>query len=206
MSPLIFFGIQGGLLMTTTKKTTTTARRQTAKKVAEETVDQLMKTESETVSETPKRKQKVEVDRNELVICRNVTDGQLIYKSRKTGLTTIWMNYGDVEYLDVGELLTMKASQPKFLTDVWLVIDDEEVVEFLGLKHIYKNLADVEDIDSFFHKTPSEINEIASKLPKGLKETIGTRARKLIESGDLYDNRKIKALENTLKLELQLFS
>lgn len=187
-----------------TKKTTT--KKQTPKKVAEVT-EEVVEVQEEKVVEIPKvqRKQKIEVDRNELVLCRNVTDGQLIYKSRKTGLTTIWMNYGDVEYLDVGELLTMKASQPKFLTDVWLVIDDEEVVEFLGLKHIYKNLADIEDIDAFFAKSPNEIREIATKLPKGLKETVGTRARKLIESGELYDNRKISILEETLKIDLKLF-
>lgn len=185
-----------------TKKTTT--KKQTTKKAVEST-EEVVEAQEEKVAETPKRKQKVEIDRNELVLCRNVTDGQLIYKSRKTGLTTIWMNYGDVEYLDVGELLTMKASQPKFLTDVWLAIDDEEIVEFLGLKHIYKNLADIEDIDTFFSKSPTEIREIAIKLPKGLKETVGTRARKLIESGELYDNRKISILEETLKIDLKLF-
>lgn len=186
-----------------TKKTTT--KKQDVKKAIEST-EEVVESQEVKITDTPKRKQKVEIDRNELVLCRNVTDGQLIYKSRKTGLTTIWMSYGDVEYLDVGELLTMKASQPKFLTDVWLVIDDEEVVEFLGLKPTYKNLANIEDIEAFFDKSPTEIREIASKLPRGLKETVGTKARKLIESGDLYDNRKIKALEETLKLELKLFT
>lgn len=153
----------------------------------------------------PQRTKKVEIDRNELVPCRNVTDGQLIYKSRKTGLTTIWMNYGDTEYLDVGELLTMKASQPRFLNEVWLVIDDDDVVEFLGLKHIYKNLVDIDDIDSFFKKSPAEIEQALTKLPKGLKDTIATRAKKLIESGDLYDNRKISILEEKLNVGLKIF-
>lgn len=186
-----------------TKKTGTKKAKAT-KKVEEKVVTPAQSEVIETPVK-PARKQKVEIDRNELVSCRNVTDGQLIYKSRKTGLTTIWMNYGDTDFLDVGELLTMKASQPKFLNDVWLVIDDEDIVEFLGLKHIYKNLVDTEDIDAFFDKTPSEMEQALIKLPKGLKETIGTRARKLVESEELYDNRKISVLEDNLNIGLKIF-
>jgi hypothetical protein len=183
----------------TVKKTAPT------KKVKEAPKEKETEVQVETEVVKPQRKKKVEIDRNELVLCRNVTDGQLIYKSRKTGLTTLWMNYGDTEYLDVAELLTMKSSQPKFLNDVWLVVDDDVVVEFLGLKHIYKDLVDVDDIDSFFDKTPAEIEKALVKLPKGLKDTVGTRARKLVESGDLYDNRKISVIEDNLKIGLKIF-
>ncbi|PLR72311.1 hypothetical protein [Bacillus sp. UMB0728] len=188
------------------EKKTPAKRKAPAKKAVEETqIVEKAEEVTETPAPTPKRKQKVEIDRNELVSCRNVTDGQLIYKSRKNGLTTVWMNHGDTEYLEVAELLTMKASQPKFLNDVWLVIDDEDVVEFLGLKHIYKNIVDIDDVDSFFDKSPSDMAEALTKLPKGLQDTIGTRARKLIESGELYDTRKISALEEALKIELKMF-
>lgn len=178
-----------------------------AKAKAKTTEKDTKQQEEEVVVEKakPSRKKKIDIDRDELVACQNVTDGELIYKSRKTGLQTNWMSYGDIEYLDVGELLTMKASQPKFLNDVWLLIEDEDVVEYLGLKNLYKHLIDTDDIDSFFDKTPAEIEEALLKLPTGLKETVGTRARKLIKSGDLYDNRKISVLEAGLKIELKIF-
>lgn len=148
---------------------------------------------------------KKQIDINQLVPCRNVTVGNLIYVSRKTGLSTLWMNYDDVEFIDVGELLTMKASQPKFLTEPWLIIDDEDVVEYLGLKHLYAKLTDVEDLDAFFEKSHTEISAILEKLPNGTKNSIISRARQLVEEGTLYDNRKIKVLEKSLKIDLSMF-
>jgi len=186
-------------------------RKTTATKQAEAKQDEVIKEVpevTETKDEKPtskQRKQKLQIDRNELVPCRNATDGQLIYKSKKTSEIVTWSDYGDVEFIEVGELLTMKASQPKFLTDVWLVIDDEEVVEYLNLQEVYKNLADIDDIESLFAKSPTELREITVKLPKGLKETVATKARKMIESGDLYDTRKINVLEQTLNIDLKLF-
>ena len=148
---------------------------------------------------------KKQIDLDMLVPCRNVTDGRLIYKSRKTGLQTVWTNHGDIEYMDVGELLTMKASQPKFLNEPWLVIEDEDIVEYLGLKHLYKRLVDTEDLASFFAKSHEEMAQILDRIPNGTKDTIATRARKMIEEGTLYDNRKIRVLEEKLKIDLSLF-
>lgn len=148
---------------------------------------------------------KKQIDLNQLVPCRNVTVGNLIYVSKKTGLQTLWMSYDDVEFIDVGELLTMKASQPKFLTEPWLVIDDEDVVEYLGLKHLYAKLADVEDLDSFFDKSHGEMEAILEKLPNGTKNSIISRSRQLVEDGTLFDNRKIKVLEKALKIDLSIF-
>ena len=148
---------------------------------------------------------KKQIDLDMLVPCRNVTDGRLVYKSRKTGLQTIWMSHGDIEYIDVGELLTMKASQPKFLNEPWLVIENDDVVEYLGLKHLYQRLVGTEDLDLFFNKTHTEMAEILDRIPNGTKDAIATRARKLVEEGTLYDNRKIRALEEKLKIDLSLF-
>ena len=159
----------------------------------------------EVVKEEKSVLKKKKIDLDQLVSCRNVTMGNLIYVSRKTGLQTLWMNYGDEEYLDVGELLTMKASQPKFLSEPWLIIDDEDVVEYLGLKHLYAKLTEVENIDKFFEKSHEEIKSIIGKLPNGTKGSIITRARQLVEEGSLYDNRKIKVLEDSLKIDLSLF-
>lgn len=164
--------------------------------------------ENTVVPEEKQEKQvmrKKQIDLDMLVPCRNATDGRLIYKSRKTGLQTVWANHGDIEYMDVGELLTMKASQPKFLNEPWLIVEDENVVEYLGLKHLYQRLVDTDDLDSFFNKTHTEIAEILDRIPNGTKDAIATRARKLVEEGTLYDNRKIRILEEKLKIDLSLF-
>lgn len=181
-----------------TRKTTTRKRTTTTKPVEEK-----VEVAQEEVVEEPKViKRKKQIDLDMLVSCKNIVDGRLIYKSRKTGLETIWMEYGDVEFIDVGELLTMKASQPKFLTNPALIIEDDDVVEYLGLKHIYQKIVDVEDLDTFFENSPEEISQILDKIPNGVKGTIGTVAKKRVLDGTLFDRRKIKTLEQKLNIDL----
>ncbi len=50
--------------------------------------------------EPPKKKA---IDRDTMVSCRNLTSGRLTYISKKTGLETVWSEFGDEEYIDVAE-------------------------------------------------------------------------------------------------------
>ncbi len=185
----------------TTRKRTTTPR--TTKKVEDTPVVEKMEVveQAQTV-----RQKKVQIDRDELVRCRNITGGRLTYISKKTGLQVIWTEHDDYEEIDVGELLTMKSSQPKFLNKPWIVVEDEEVAEYLGLKQLYKDMADTEDLDAFFDKPTQEMSVILDKIPQGTKDAIAVTARKKIEDETLYDNRKIKLLEDKLKIDLSILS
>jgi hypothetical protein len=80
----------------------------------------------------------------------NITNGILIYKSKKTGMHLQFEKYGDIEYIEFGELLTMKTSSRKFLEEPWILILDEEVVKYLGLEKLYKKLVHPENIDAIF--------------------------------------------------------
>jgi hypothetical protein len=150
----------------------------------------------------PKLQKKVQIDRDSLIACYNITSGNLIYISRKNGLQTVWSNYGDVEYIDFAELLTMKASQPKFLNEPWIFVEDEEVVNQLGLKEVYKNIIPVHEVDDFFNLNVNQAREILPKLPKGMKELISDKARKGIQNGELSNLQLIRLLEQELQLDL----
>jgi hypothetical protein len=165
--------------------------KQVIEKVVEETIEAEVKPQ--------KRKQ---IDRDSLIACYNLTSGNLIYISRKTGLQTVWTNYGDVEYIDFAELLTMKASQPKFLNEPWVFVEDEEVVSQLGLKEMYKNIIPVHEVDDFFKLNVNKAREILPKLPKGMKELISEKARKGIQNGELSNLQLIRLLEQELQLDL----
>ncbi|MBL4950991.1 hypothetical protein JK635_01895 [Neobacillus sp. YIM B02564] len=179
----------------------TESKKTNKKKEVNKNID---KPTSEIVKEVKQVKRKKQLDQDILIPCRNVTDGMLVYISKKTGLETTWVEHDAEEYLTVGELLTMRASQPKFLTEPWLVIDDEDASEYLDLKKLYDKLVGIEDLDEFFEKPVSEMEEILNKIPRGLKETIGIRARKKIEDESLYDTRKIKLIEEKLKIDLSI--
>lgn len=193
-----------------TNKTTgaprkTTPKKETAKKV--ETVEtETAEVEAPVVEKAkPARAKRVEIDRDELIACRNAVDGSLIYISDQTRQKYNWDSYGRVQYITMGELMVMQGSQPRFLDDVWLIIDDEEAAQYLGLTKRYESLVGLEDLDAFFDLSLKEIEEILPKLPNGLKTTVATRARKLIQEKKLDSGNKIRLLEEKLNIELKMF-
>ncbi|MBG9464217.1 MULTISPECIES: hypothetical protein [Bacillus] len=158
-----------------------------------------------TEKEAPKKKtvkKKKQINRNQLVSCFNVTSGSLKYISKKTGLETVWSAYGDEEYIEVSELLTMKSSQPKFLTEPWIFIDDEEVVQYLGLSKVYQHIIPIDEVEEFFNLSATDAKDILPKLPRGMKELIADKARKGVESGEFNNLQLLKLLEKELHLDI----
>lgn len=184
--------------MATTTKKTTTKKKVASTKPKEEVVEKVE------VKEEKQVKRKKQIDLDILVSCRNVTDGLLVYVSKKSGLETIWSEHDAEETLTVAELMTMRASQPKFLKEPWIIIDDEDVANHLGLTKMYENLIGIEDLDGFFEQPLAEMEDVLNKLPRGLKETVAIRARKKVEDESLYDTRKIRLLEDKLKIDLSI--
>jgi len=148
------------------------------------------------------RRKAVQIDRNEMIAVRSVTYGNLVYVSPRTGMVTRWSDFGVVEWMEFGELLTMKSSMPKFFTKPWVVIDDEEVLKYLGLEEQYKLLINIDDINAFFNKPLVEISALLKAFPSGIKETIKLKARDMVRSEELNDLRVIKVLENEFKIGL----
>jgi hypothetical protein len=197
-----------------TKQTNkTTTRKPASSKAApkKEAVETLEEAVVETVEKAvvaevkPTRAKRNEIDHNELIACRNAVDGSLIYVSDQTRQKYLWDSYGRVQYLTMGELMIMQGSQPRFLNDVWLVIDDEEAAQYLGLTNLYESLVELEDLDAFFNLPIKRMGEILPKLPNGLKTAVATRARKLVEDKTLDSGNKIRLLEGHLNVELKMF-
>jgi hypothetical protein len=158
-----------------------------------------VKAESEKV-----KTQSKQLDRNRRVPVRSVTEGGLTYVSSATGLSTTWASFGSEHYMEVEELIRMKSSQPAFLTLPYLVVDDEDVIEYLSLKDTYDKIIPVDELDAFFNKNVEEIEAILRKAPKGTKRLVATRARKLVESGEL-DSIKVKnKLQEVLEIDLSM--
>lgn len=150
----------------------------------------------------PAKKVRKDLDRNMMVECRSVYSGTLTYVSKKTLGETTWNGFGETEYVDLGELLTMKGTQASFLNNPWIIIDDEDVVEYLGLKSIYDRILAPEDVQGLFYKTPQEIEETIAKAPKGTRELIADTARDLIVNEQLFDVRIMKVLNKALNIDL----
>lgn len=194
-----------------TEKTTTTRRPRTRKETApkvetvtEETVKAVEEVKEVQVETKPSRKKVNQIDLNELIPIRSLTNHKLVYVSKATNSKYVWSNYGDIEYLTYGEINTMKAQYPRFIHDCLIAIEDDEVIEILNLGKLYENLYTVDELDELFKKSSYELEELLPKLPNGVKKSVVSRAKELIENEELVDFRKIKTIEELLNVDLSI--
>ncbi|WP_090739297.1 cell envelope integrity protein TolA [Paenibacillus sp. Mc5Re-14] len=146
--------------------------------------------------------QKKEIDRFENIAVMNVTNGTLVYTSRKTGAEWIFSEYGDIEYMEFQELLTMRSSQRRFFDEPFLLIMDDNAVEHLGLTKMYENIRNPEQIDTIFKMNQREFEDVVEKSPKGIKHLIVSRAKRLYEIGELDSVKKINYLNERFQTDI----
>ena len=139
-----------------------------------------------------------------MVECKNGTHGPLIYKSsRNAGYVVEWENFGEVQEIDYGELLNMRASQQRFFRDNWILIEDAEVLRKLGMDRYYKNALTTENFDEVFHWAPADIRSKVAAMSNGMKDSIRIRAKDLVKTGELDSRGVIKALNEVLHCDLE---
>lgn len=156
---------------------------------------------------TAKRKNKIPLD--VLVPVKSGVQGLLVYSSRKTGYQIEWDMYGAVEYIELGELLSMRNTNRSFYKNNWIFFEDTDeytavdFYEFLDVAQHYENTIVGEDIETIFVKSLEEIRKIVEPLSRGVKDTIATKARLMIDSGEFDSNNRIRLLEELLDVELK---
>ena len=141
--------------------------------------------------------------RDREVVVRSVSVGTVGYESKKTNIYYTWSNYGDIETLTVGEILEMDGRSKLFLHTPWLVIEDDEVNEALGLIKHKEVVGVFDDFESFLELPTKEMKEYLSKVEKGYVCNICGKVQQAIDDGILTDFRKIRELEKMMKAEFK---
>lgn len=170
----------------------------------EEAVEEVEVVENVEEIETPKvvkPKRIREIEPSELVEVRSITRGGLTYVSKKTGLKVTWGEYGDVEYLEFAELLTMRSHSRNFLEKPLVVIGDVDVAAKLNLTRLYEGLLTAEEVEGFLAMPLEDIEEQLDNLPDGSISLIKDTARETVGK-TFNDIRKIKLLEEKLNIGL----
>jgi hypothetical protein len=155
-------------------------------------------------TEAPVRKTKTELDRNMLVTVMNNTHGIFTYTSKKTGATWRLEGYGTTDEMELGELHSMKASAGRILNEPWLIVLDDDVVDYLGLTSVYKNVMRPEEVERFFNLSTEKMEEILKKAPSGVKTLIVAKAQDMITKGELDSMAKKALLEKMFNLDLEV--
>lgn len=162
------------------------------------------KTVSAPEEETPKKTYKVKqsIDPNTVVTVKNGFQGTLVYKSSRTGERFVWEEFGDEQEMDLQELKNVRNSSKAFFVNNWFLIDDVEILDYLGVAQYYKYALTSEGFDELFSLSPDEIEEKVSKLSQGQKSSLAYRTKLLIAEGKVDSIKVITALENSLGVEL----
>ena len=128
--------------------------------------------------------------------CRSVTGGELILVGDKTKLHYTWADYGDTAYVEYQDLQALQSRKSGFLTKPRFIIEDEELVEQWKsmLKPIYDKI-NTKSIEAFFELPIGKFEAQLRVIPTGLKEAVKTRAVQMILSDELYDIRKVRAID-----------
>lgn len=132
----------------------------------------------------------------DLIECRSITGGELILVGDKTKLQYTWADYGDTAYVEYQDLQALQSRKSGFLTKPRFIIEDEELVEQWKsmLKPIYDKI-NTKSIEDFFELPMGKFEKQLQVIPVGLKEAVKTRAVQMIQSDELYDIRKVRAID-----------
>lgn len=147
----------------------------------------------------PKTSQKKTVKKyapTDVIECRSVTGGELILVGDKTKLHYNWADFGDTAYVEYQDLQALQSRRASFLTKPRFIIEDNNLVEQWGslLKPIYDKI-NMKNIEDLFNLPANQFEAQLKIVPDGLKDSIKTKAVQMIQNDELYDIRKVRAID-----------
>lgn len=137
--------------------------------------------------------------KEEVVEVRSVVDARVVYVSPKTHIKYKWLEKGDTESLTIEEVLAMD-SKKLFLRSPLLVVEDDRVVEGLGLKGVNKLVDKVEDIDRLVEMDLEDMENTINELPFEYKRNLRDEVNKKIENSEIRDYVVVQTLKRIFEL------
>lgn len=140
---------------------------------------------------------------SDMIMCRSVTHGELIFLGRKSGLQYSWSNIGDetpVEYQDLQAAYSIKS---RFLTDPLFVIEDDALVKKWGnmLQSVYDGL-DSGDAEQLLQLPPDALRKALTTASNGMRKSVMSLAAEKIINNELDSLSRIRVIDDVLGTEL----
>lgn len=145
-------------------------------------------------------KAKLYTIRDEMVEVRNVYNGKVVYNSPKTKINYAWLEKGDIEVMSIEEILTMHTKR-KYLEEPWLAIDDERVIEGLGLEKAVNIIEKIEDTDSLVEMDIQELEKLIDDLNRNQRINLRDEVVIKIKANEIRDYATVVALKELLDIE-----
>lgn len=144
------------------------------------------------------------LDKERIVPVLNMTSGAVGYNCKLTPQTLVWRAFGDEQNMSIGELLIMNAQNKRMISEVWLMVDDEEFAETLSLTKDYELLFEVEDLNQFYSQRVHTIKEKLSRFPLKAKKDLINRTVLAINSGELQNLAIVRLLREEFGVDIKI--
>lgn len=180
----------------------TTARKTASRRKAKPAVEPAAEPAAELAAAKPIAVKKRELRPDEYVTIRSGFDGKLILKSTRTGEKFIFAGFGDEHDIELQDLRKMKNTAKGLFENNWILIDDPDVIEYLGVGEYYRNALKYDEFDDIAKMSAAEIAERMKLVSAGQKETIAHHARRMVADGRIDSMKAIAALEEGLGVQL----
>lgn len=136
-----------------------------------------------------------------IAVVNNRTNNLVYVSSRMAGMKVEWEEFGDIQYIELAELNSMRGTNPRFFTDNWIVVEPsggyspEEIYETLGVSRHYKHVVTPKTLDKLFDKPLNFIEDEMKQYSKGVKKLVYERAKQLRAVGKFDSISKYEAIE-----------
>ena len=187
---------------TNANKDNIVVEKTTVEPVVEPTVDV-----KETVVVESKKHKKYEPD--DLIPCRSMYAGTLLFTGEKTKITYEFSNMGDFRYIEYQDLLSALLVRKKSIFAPYIIIEDEELLEnvhWQEVKKVYDGLYSRQDLINLINLPTSKFDSEFRKLPSGFKNTIATMVSEMITEGTFDSMNKIKIIDEECGTDLKLIA
>jgi hypothetical protein len=172
-----------------------------------ETIENTQNTESQ-IQEIEPVKNIWKPDLNRMICLKNIARGKLIYKSKRTlGYTLEWQNKGDTNNIELSELVFLKNTDRRFMTEPWIrIVEDDEIelLKYLQVFDFYKEILGLDNVSDILKLDFEKFKKKFDKLPEGYKNSVVESAAEMLKTGEL-DSLKIKNyIEESMKIDLSI--
>ena len=183
-------------------KKTTTAKAP----VAKEDVKEGIKVPEETIK-APEVKTPKKFEKDELIACRSVTPGMLLYNGPKSSIPYSWTSAGDIAYLEYQDLLAAMVMRSDYIYDPLFIIEDEDVLgdpKWIEVKKLYDSIEDTFDVNEVLNLPLNLFRKTLTDAPKGVKNAVKSAVASQIAQGTFDSFQKVKIIDEVCGTDLQI--
>lgn len=143
----------------------------------------------------------------DLIECRSVTTGKLVFEGKKSGNTYRWPSYDSVESVEYRDLIYAARdtnSRSIMYAPRFIVLDDDFIEQNPKLKDFYSTMYSYKDVAKILDLPASEMKATVLSMPQGIQDCLKGLIATAIKTGKLDSVKKVKIFDEIFGTQLLL--